>query len=75
MRTLIRVYTHRVASPAVGLHGQTNTLHMMQARWQRVGGSVVVVEEGHALFSGFNGREEKQGQEVKRKKRKKKERK
>ena len=59
-------YTHRVASPVVGLHRQTNTLQMMRAWWQRVGGRVVVVKKGHTLFSRVNSREEKQGKEESR---------
>lgn len=63
MRTLAHscTYTHRVASPVVGLHRQTNTLQMMRARWQRVGGRVVVVKKGHALFSRVNSRKKKAG--------------
>lgn len=74
MRTLAHscTYTHRVASPAVGLHRQTNTLQMMRARWQRVGGGVVVVKKGHALFSQVNSRKKKQGKEESRGKEQKK---
>lgn len=68
MRTLAHsyTYTHRVTSPVVGLHRQTNTLQMMRVWWQRVGGGVVVVKKGHTLFSRVNSREEKQAKEESR---------
>lgn len=74
MRTLAHSYTYsihtrRVASPVVGLHRQTNTLQMMRAWWQRVGGRVVVVKKGHTLFSRVNSREEKQARVESRRRR------
>lgn len=62
MRTVAHSYTfaHRVASPVVRLHRQTNTVQRMRAWWQRVGGRVVVVGRGHTLFPRVNSREEKQ---------------
>lgn len=61
-------YTHRVASPVVGLHRQTNILKMLSSWWQQVGGRVVVVKKGHTLFSRVNGREEKREQGKKERK-------
>ena len=71
MRSLTHscTYTHRVASPAVGRHRQTNTLQKTRAWWQRVGGGVVVVKKGRALFSWVNSREEKLGKEESRRRR------
>lgn len=68
MRTLAHscTYTHRVASPVVGLHRQTNTREMLRAYWQQVGGVVVVIDKGHTPFSRVNDREEKQAKEESR---------